>query len=280
MTSKMVVNIEEFVDFDALRVSNNKGFKWSKKFGIHATRYIRFVLELKNNPDKYLSLLKDESEQQELREDYKTMFYAAEVENFLVAQFYNAIISVLKRLGVNKHAYEEFISHGLLAIRSSVWMYRFSTTKFSSFAYSGIYNRILGLLSKKSVKQKAKRQVGLINLSDLHGNECKNKNWYEEASVSNNQSLEFDELPLSLEDIIKSANLSDQDTMLLEYFMMKSNGVVAWNKMYREEVLKRTGKKLSKQAVVFRLRNLQDRLVSAIKLLKGEEFVVSFAMSA
>lgn len=282
MGRTMIANIDEIVDFQKLRNSNSLGHKWSKKFQVHSTRYIRFIIDLKNNLPNYLSLLEDEEDRQELLKDHPHMFYAVEVENFLVEQFYNAIISVLKRLGVDKRNYEDFISHGFLAIRSSAWMYRLSTTKFSSFAYNGIYNRILGLVSRKSHKEKAKqkRVVHLVNLSDLYGDENDGQDWYEESSKIDSAETNFDEQPLCMEEIIKSAGLSEEEQLLLEYFVMKSKGVAGWNRLYREEVLKRTGQNLSKQGVAWRLQHIQGKIAKAIKMLKGEEFSLPLAISA
>lgn len=282
MGRRMISNIEAFVDFDKLRSSNNLGHKWSKKFQIHSTRYMRFIIDCKNNPETYLALLSVDADKKEFLHDLENMFYALEVENLLVEQFHNAIISILKRLGVDSRHYEDYISHGLLAIRSSVWMYRLTTTKFSSFAYNGIYNRILGLISRKSGKEKKqqRRTVQIVNLSDLHSDLDTGRDWYEEASIDKEPVSYSDDQPLNMDELVQMADLTSEEILLLDFFLMKAKGVIAWNKLYRAEVLKQTGQKLTKQGVAWRLRHLQIKMMNAIKTIKGEEYQLPFAMSA
>lgn len=268
------------VDFDLLIASNKLGHGWSNYFDVSCNRYMNFIIDIKKHPHVYLNRL-DADDRDKLQSDLASMFYALEVEEYLVSKFYYTIFSVLKRMKISSTKYDDYISCAMLAIRTSVWTYRMTSIKFSNYVYNGIYQRILGILTResKSKKKLNKRKISVCNLSDLTGGDKDKEDWYEKAAEVLDKPFS-DESELSMEDIICKAKLSKQEVELLQFYMMKDEGVHGWSKMYREHVLKEYGESLSKQGTASRLKNVQGKILKVIKKIKGQDFINSIEIKA
>lgn len=279
MRIEIIPNIEDYVDFDRLRKSNQLGYDWSKVFNVHKTRYMNFIQQIKEDPYRYINKLNKDL-QAKLKSDLENMFYASEIENLLINQFYNAIFSVFKKLKMRPETYDDFITYGLLALRSSVWMYRLQDTQFKTFAYNGIYNRVLGMLSlaARQKKKKFKRKLDIMNFSDLSANNISSFEYEKSCSVKVDYE-NLDVKQLNMEDVIKLSKLSKEDVKLLELYMSRKNGVHGWSKKYRDYLANKKKIIITKQGVSCRVKVLQQRILGAITKFKGQEFVKEFALN-
>ena len=268
------------VDFDRLIASNKLGHGWSKHFDVSGNRYMSFIIDINKHPHVYLNRL-DADERDRLQSDLSSMFYAFEVEEYLVSKFYYTIFSVLKRMKISSTRFDDYISCAMLAIRTSIWTYRMTSIKFSNYVYNGVYQRILGILTREAESRKKlkKRKITVCNLSDLTGGDKDKEDWYEKAAEVVDKPF-FDEAELNMDDIICKAKLSKQEVELIQFYMMKDQGVHGWSKMYREHVMKMYDVKLSKQGTANRLKNVQGKILNVIKKIKGQDFINLHALKS
>ncbi len=274
----MLIQSMDDVNFDCLRNSNCLGHKWAKHFDVSGNRHMSFIIDLKKHPHIYLNRL-ESLERGEILEDMKEMYYASEVEDFLVSQFYFSILSVLKRFKINKNRYDEFLSQGMLAIRSAVWTYRQNSIKFSNYVYNGIYQRVLGILSREARQKKKnkRKKIEVLNASDLN-HDSRFNDVLNNVSKSDDVYNYTDESELDLDNIANRASLNQQEIDLLKFFMMKQDGIHGWNRMYRSHLVKEHGVIMSKQGVVSKLKSVQKKVLNVVREIKGQDFINSYAL--
>jgi len=256
MISMMIENIEKHVDFERLKYCNGICQKWGQRFKTKKNEYMRTLIYIHKNPEKYKSILEQKYRSQ-FSKDVKHMFYAAEIEEILIKQYHAMIFKVFKVLRIPNELYETMEIDGMIAIRSAIWNYRHHESKasFSTFCYNSILMRISGGYGK--IKQKrarnAKRMI-IMNESDLQ-----DFNWsIYEKKYSN---IETDTLAQELENIIQKCKLNEQEGMLIRLYALR-NDPKDWHRVYREKYKNPmfNGKPLSRQSVLNHLAAVQKKI--------------------
>ena len=155
-------DFKEKVDQKKLRVSNDLGKKWAERLGIKKNSHLKFMIDLMKNKKKYLDLL-DSRYKSQFSKDYSKMFYAYEIENIVVEQYYHCVAHCLAKLNIPEHLRDDFQAIGLMGLRSAVWNFRTHKTNATLFTYcfNGVFNRILGLKTKHAKSFNKVRKIKL-----------------------------------------------------------------------------------------------------------------------
>lgn len=254
-------------DFSKLRKSNDLIHKWIVRFKIPKQKFIPFINDVQNNFAKYYGLL-PANYKSSFKKDYPHMFYAKEVENDLVKQFYPMVVSILKRLHVESQFLDNLLVEGLLSIRNSVWKFQNhkANATFFSYAYNGCFARIWSRRSKMRKEEKAKRQKQSVYCETdsvyLNNNVAR----IGISSIADKKALTPDVIlgnifDYDIEAFFERANLNDEEKHLMRLYMNRTDVDGAkWSSKFRAEYKKEDGAEMTRQGVDNRLVYVQHKL--------------------
>jgi hypothetical protein len=267
MISRPVENINELVDFDRLRDANGLLMKWSKHFKMLKTNHVHFCIMMWQNPKEFEQKL-PAKRRKTFAKDCQTMFYAKEIEEILVKQFHPMVFKLMKRLKIPFHLFDHFEVEGMIAVRNSVWNYRWHDIlcSFSTFCYNSAFMRLRSHYHKMQGKNIQREKRALIrNETEFDVNfdfrTCP-KEYINDA--------EYD-LNAQIQGIIERCQLDEKEAMLLRCFAFREEGSVTWQSEYRKKYKnnKMGGKPLSRQSVYNHLEMVQTKIFK--QLLREEQ---------
>lgn len=262
----------EMINIDKLRKSNDIGKKWADRFGISKNDYMRFIIDLKKNKNKYLQKLENKFRSQ-FSKDYKVMFYAAEVEEKIIQQFYHIVQHCLIKLCIKETYRDEYYSIGLTSLRSAIWNYRTHKIKASlfTFCFNGVFHRLLGLKTKLHSLNSNPNKKNTIIESDYLSTNKKSKfdlGAMKATVVDFDLNLENEESKSLLNSLLEQTELKDDEIFLLQSFMSRYDETPHWCRLYREKFLTKEGKMVSRQGVHCKLVIIQKKLFQTLKKLR------------
>lgn len=272
--SYMKSNFKSLVDFKKLRKCNDVCKKWADRSNIGKNDYINFIINLRKNPHFYKDQLEVRFRCQFVK-DVKYMFYAFDIENIVVEQFYHSVSSILTNLRITGNQRDELFSVGLYAIRSAVLNFRNhkSNASLFTFVYNGIYQKITGNIFKEKLKTKRRKNF-CINESDIFGNKKNKLNMESMAfeKINYDESLEHEEAKDCINKLFLESDLTQDEIYLMNQYMRRDIDSPTWNAKYRENFEKINGKKISKQGVFCKLAKIQRKMWATYSKIKNVPF--------
>lgn len=259
----MRTNIAEIVDFEKLKKCNTICYKWCRHFKIKKVHYMRFVCNILKNQQHYAQKLSAKYKDQ-FAEDCKIMFYALEVENILIEQYNAMVFNIMKRMRISYDRYDDFITDGLMAIRSAVWQYRTYKVKasFTTYAHRAIFMRIRGKLHKERLKQLTKGDLKIKCVSDFENEEFNLEN----CGMHKDYAINKENIDLEIDNIIVGCNLTDQEAMLLRSFVNRRIDVSMWYIEYRAKYInKQLNKPFSRQSIYNHLEVVHKKVIAYLQ---------------
>jgi len=255
-------NIDTIVDFEKLRQTNDLCHKWADRFGISSNKFMKFIINAKSNYEFYKNKLAIKYRSQ-FSKDHKKMFYAFEVENALIQQYYNCALKIIGILHIKEEDFDEYLSIALITARHAVWQYKThkSRASFFTFLYNGIFMRLSGKKSK-DYKNLKNRKFYIYNETDMVKEDETNQLLH--FSKSKQEQVfyqdEIDMCKMKLQYIFDHVLQDESDKILLGLYIKRHEEHSKWCNKYREMFLKSDGKKLSRQAVHNKLKKMQEKL--------------------
>lgn len=256
-------NIEEIVDFEKLKKSNDTCHKWCKRFKIKKMYYVRFMFNIFKNPEQHVVKLPAKYKLQFL-EDCKSMFYAAEVENVLIEQYNAMVFNIMKKMHISCDDYDDFVTDGLMAIRAAVWQYRTYKIKasFTTYVHRSIFMRIRGRLHKEKLKKLTRKNLKINRVSDFESEEFNLEN----LKVTKDYSANTENINLEIEKIIVGCSLTDQEAMLLRSFVDRKIDVSIWYADYiKKYINKKLNKPFTRQSIYNHLEIVHEKIFSYLQ---------------
>lgn len=268
-------DLSSIVDIEKLKASNDLLHKWIKILKIPQNKFTVFVSDIRKNYDTYLAKVPNDCKA-EFAKDYKNMFYAGEVENALVEQFYPMILRIIKQVKETNPEYvDEMLYHGLMAIRNSVWKYRNHESKASFFTYvfNGAFYRVKGTKYKlRKAFLVNQEQNKAHNETDFFND--KNRR-FGLSNIADEKTKSPDELPeekIDMQKMFKKAQLSKIDIQLMKLYITRDSRSKDWSKKFRMQHSSEDGKIYSRQAVDNRLMIAKYKLWKVMHKEFGMEF--------
>ena len=251
-------------NLDMLRHSNDIAYKWAKHFKFSSNKYLTSVIKMYKNKSFFSAKLSKNNRKLFL-EDYTKMFYAIEVENEIIKQYYHVITHIIKKLKIEQSLAEYYIEIGMYTLRQSVWNYRTheANVKFITFCYNGIHMRLRGERSKLVMYNNRKKRVLERLESDIIKKE--DYNGFSNMCVFNhdvNEKIEEEEVQSLFSKAIDISNLQEDELFLLTEYMNRDYLNQNWNEIYRNK-FKNTGKNgntISRQGVHNKLMAIQRKV--------------------
>lgn len=258
----MKKDFKYLVDFKKLRKCNDVCKKWADRFGIGKNDYINFIINLKKNPYVFKDQLEVRFRCQFVK-DIKYMFYAFDIENLVVEQFYHSVSSILTNLKISGNQRDELFSVGLYAIRSAVLNFRNhkSNASLFTFVYNGIYQKITGAIIKEKAKARRRKKI-CVNESDMP-NSKKSKatmDYIAFEKINYDENFEQDEAKDCVSKLFSESNLTKDEMLLINKYMHRDIDSPSWNAEYREIFEQNNGRKISKQGVFCKLAKIQRKM--------------------
>jgi len=251
------------VCFDKLRKANGMLVKWGKHFGVTAHKKIEFYIDLYKNKDKYYSELPTEKKPQ-FTKDHRVMFYALQVENAIIKQYYNTILHMIRKFRITTDKVDHFRDAGLSSIRNSVWSFTNHKSKvsFMTFCYNGLFLRFRSEGHKLHVKRQRKKYKHFISVSDIVAD--KKNNFFDLAAdhsyVSADEHLMNKEHDMVISQVFTEANLDEDERFIIKSYMGRDNLNVTWNSDCIEFYKSKYNRSISKQAIHNKLFKIQRKL--------------------
>jgi hypothetical protein len=258
-------------DFVRLRASNALLYKWSIYFKIHNGHYLNFVYTLEQNKESLLKQIKNAIKKKEFLKDFNAMFFAKEVENDVIRQYMPVVFNVMRRFNVkNDAAWETIFDVAVSALRGSVWRYRLDTTKFLSYAMTGVVCAVRGAVFHQ--KEIANR-IGprFIHISRSETNDSV---FAEGTTLACKKTPEPWELieegaPITEDNVAKLSGLTADEAYLLELRLEGTS--------YREKFIKYHTKKYGKPCnknTLYRVWNCAKKKIRLkVEELRGKKFL-------
>lgn len=260
--SMMKSNFKELVSIEKLKIANDCCKKWADRLGIKKNDYVKFVIDLKKNPNDYKQKLPVQYRSQ-FSKDHKVMFYAMEVENIIIEQYYNTVTHIINKIKVKECFRDDFLAIGLTAIRSSIFNYRTHkvSASFFTFCFNGVFRKLVGTKYKMAMRMKKKKGLQ-FTATDMSKSESKPFRIGEVpgASVNYDQNFESQEAELQKDQIIYKSGLTDDEIYLVKLYMTRNTDNPKWNQVYRNYHINKTGKSISKQGVFVKLYKAQKKM--------------------
>lgn len=270
--SKMHKNIHEIVNFEKLKKSNDLCFKWGKRLKIPRRDYMKFITILQKSPDSLIEKIKSRYVE-EYKSDLANMFYAKEVENILAQQYHAMIFSIMKKMRINPEQYDDFISDGFLAIRSSIWQYRTHKVKasFTTFVHKAIFFRIKGQINRIKLKKERRKNFNLYYESGYEGDSFDLNLFSKNIEVEHSNNFEKE-----LNNIISISNLTDQEECMLRCFINRKIDELWYAEYLKKFVNTKTQKPYSRQSIYNQLLAVQKKVAKHMRVnnLLDNDFVV------
>ncbi len=262
------------VDFDRLKESNDLCHKWADHFNIASNYYIKFIIDLYKNINKFVVLLEQEK-QIELINDHKIMFYSIEVEDILVKQFYHTVPHFIKKLKIKDSLYDHYLSVGLCAVRNAVWNYKTheSNASFFTFCCHGVFIRLSREGSKLVSAKKRKKNINMIFESDL-SNEVNNFSLAQfsgaKITLDNEESEEVTKS--FFESLIEESGINEDEKFLISEYMNRGVSGKNWSTKYMEMYFEKYKSTLSRQTIYNKLYAAQRKIWSVYTRKTGTPF--------
>ena len=257
-------DISQYVDFEKLRKSNDLVKKWLTRLKAKQNQFMVTVQDMRKNPKKYMDKL-EQKYKSSFAKDQKTMYYAAEVENILLEQYYPMVISILKKLKISDYYFDDCLMHGLISVRNSVWQFKSHKFKasFFTFCYKGAYMRIFGRRCKLLKKYRAKKKSNLqiVCETDLCGIN-KDKNYIENTINKFSKAPEIVEVSVEndINLLLKECDLNEEELFIITKYINREPRKCGWNEEYRNKYPKADGSIMSKQGVHNKLMSIQKKI--------------------
>lgn len=272
MKQQSLVEFYEKINIEKLRISNDIGKKWADRFQISKNDYMKFIIDIKKNKNKYFNSLEGRFKSQ-FSKDYKCMFYAAEVESAVIEQFYHAVQHCLTKLQVREANREEFHSIGLTSLRSAVWTYRTHKLKASFFTYcfNGIFHRILGMKTKLyNTKNNLNKKTMVLETDYIPASK---RSMFGIADMKTtivdfDRNIEDEESQNLLKSLLEKTPLKEDEIFLLTNFMSRHDETPDWCRLYREKFPTKEGKMVSRQGVHCKLAIVQRKIFQTLMKLR------------
>lgn len=253
----------EFVCYEKLKKANAKLHKWAKHFGITIHKKIEFYIDLYKNKEKYYAELPVEKRSQ-FSKDHKVMFYALQVENAVIKQYYNTILHMIRKFKITTDKVDHFRDAGLYSIRNSIWCFTNHKSKvsFMTFCYNGLFLRFRSEGYKINLKRQRKKYKHFIFATDIV--DSKRTNFFDLATDKKVKSVE--EIAIDKEhdhtiaEIFMKANLDEDELYVIKSYMERDNLNTTWNSDCIEYFKNKYNRSFSKQAIHNKLFKIQRKL--------------------
>ena len=270
---------EDVCDVLKLRKCNDLLWKWFIRTGQRKGQYYNWVIECWKNPEQFKKTLPINMRSAFAKES-KTMFYAADIESDMIAQYQALVSHVMKRLRYNPQEHDDLFAVGLHAIRKACWQFRTVSIKcnFTTFCFSSVYMRLRGELSKKHVLKVRRDKKALFS----YANELP-ENFSIENFSENRPSLdhtELDETDVLVQNIIKKAGLENHELFLFHLLLKRgdhvpSEGNRLWYSSYFQRYQHTFPKgKITRQGFHQRLLQLQQKIWFVYHVLQKKQVPV------
>lgn len=265
-------DFKEKVNEDKLRISNDLGKKWRERFRVSKNDHMKFMINMMKDKSKYLKKLEQRFRSQFVK-DYPKMFYAYEVENIIIEQYYNCVSHCMTKLNIAEHLREDFHAIGLTSLRSGVWNFRTHKVKASLFTYcfNGVFNRILGLRTKHA-KALNRANRAKIHLETDYYKAAKDTLRLSQACVVHvdyDKAIEEKESADLFKLLLEKTELKEDELFLLNKYITRNDGNQNWCSVYRDKFTHADGKKLSRQGVHVKLAIIKKKLWQTYAKLKN-----------
>lgn len=268
-------DFKEKVDENKLRISNDLGKKWRERFGVQKNDHLKFMIAMMKDKNKYLNSLENKYKSQ-FSKDYKKMFYAYEIENIVIEQFYHCVAHCISKLNIPEHLREDFHTIGLTSLRSAVWNFRTHKIKAGlfTFCFNGVFNRILGLRTKHAKSLKRSKKAKLHLETDYFQSQSNTQQLTRICSVSvdydkNIQEAECAEI---YKNLLENTELKTDELFLLQNYLTRNEGTANWCQIYREAFPNSNGKMISRQGVHVKLAIIKKKLWKTYALLRNVSY--------
>jgi hypothetical protein len=213
--------------------------------------------------------------------DFKTMFYASEVQDILVTQYSQMVHKVLNYIYIKPGTenYDGMYNEGLLSIVYSTWSFRNVKAKcsFSTFCYNTLFMRLRGIKFKEYKKEKRRGdKVNIYFESDRS----------EQLSLSDHAAKQIDPIDfvepvdIVLNKLIYAANLDEADAFIIKAFSNRNERLEkgVWYKEFSERFT-HTFKlnRITKQGLQQRVKRIHAKLWFHYKKMYGDSIDVVVA---
>ena len=252
MVNKIVSTEElvKFVDFDKLKKCNAMCMKWSKRFKVKRNKHVSLMMSIMKDVQGYTKKLPVQFRSQFVK-DCKIMFYASEIENFLITQFHPMVLCVLKRMRLKIDDSEHYETDGLLAIRMATWGYLAHATNasFTTYVYNSIFNRIRAMRFKNYEKRlRREKSFNIFSFSEYTDIDL--TVFYQE------EKPEYCDIESEVSKISEICNLTAREAEMLQLLATKEDKMQHWYKNF--------GKKYDGEVDKLKIRNEIRRLQTKV----------------
>ena len=253
----------EPASYEKLKKSNGILHKWAKHFGVSIHKKIDFYIDLYKNKDKYYSELPSEKKSK-FTKDHKVMFYALQVENALIKQYYNTILHMIRKFKITTDKVDHFRDAGLSSIRNSIWSFTNHKSKvsFMTFCYNGLFLRFRSEGHKVNLKRHRKKYKHFISVTDIVAD--KKNNFFElsadQDALPAHQHLINKEHENVVAQVFAEANLDEDECFIIKSYMQRDNLNLSWNADCIEFFKSKYNRSLRKQAIHNKLFKIQRKL--------------------
>lgn len=274
MQQQALADFYKTINIEKLRKSNDLGKKWADRFNISKNEYMKFIIAIKKDKSKYFDILENRFKSQ-FSKDYKSMFYAAEIEGLVIEQFYHTVQHCLNKLQIKDTNREDFHSIGLTSLRSAVWTYRTHKLKASFFTYcfNGIFHRILGVKTKLYKSLNTPNKKIMVLEADYFSASNSRRFGISDMKITNvdfDKNIEDEESQILFKSLLEHTPLKEDEIFLLKNFMSRQDETPDWCRLYREKFPTKEGKMVSRQGVHCKLAIVQRKIFQTlIKLRKA-----------
>ena len=212
-------------DFEKLCESNSILWKWAEYFKIENNNFLNFSYKLPKNYQMFLDKIEDPNDRKIFKKDFKKMFFAREIENDLFKQYHPVILSSLRKFPIKDREIFEFAYDvGVSSLRGAIWRYRIITTKFLSYAMTGIIQAIRGAIFYKNNKKiNSKIKVVNIMMDEENGRLFAEDNKMSCKKTHEPWQLIEDGVKLNEKSLVKLAKLTADEAMLLKLRLKDDN---------------------------------------------------------
>ena len=260
--SKMRKNIKELVDFEKLKKCNDLCFKWSKRMRVVRRDYMKFILGIYRNPESIVDKIKPKY-LAEYKKDIQHMFYAQQIENLLAEQYHAMIFNIMQKMRIHPDRFDEFVSDGFLAIRSSTWQYRTHKVKatFTTFVHKAIFMRIKGQLNKLKLKKERRKNFHLYYESNFDSEMFSFNNFSKHIETEHTNNFDNE-----INKIVFNAKLDDREECMLRCFVNRKIDELWYEEYQKKFINTKTNKPYSRQSIYNQLLAVQNKVAKHMRI--------------
>lgn len=241
-----------FIDFERLKRCNEVCLKWTKSFGIRRARHVAFMNKLMRDVGTYAEML-PEALRGQFAEDCAYMFYAGEIEAFMISQFHPMVISILAGMNLSREESEHHETDGLLAVRMATWGFKKHETNatFVTYVYRSIFNCIRAARRKMHEKrERRQKKVKILNIPD-----------YTKIKVRQPVRHDYCDIESEIRKVAEVCRLNSRESDMLMCFARREDEKTFWyegfGKKYKDTV--------NKMEIRNELRRLQTKVYFRLK---------------